>query len=83
MKYDSGPQIAAIKRELAGIAVNKWAEYDKLIQCANNYTKDDEALQMVKEALATEARAQDFLLKEEEELSMIMGNWELAFGYIN
>ena len=31
MKYDSGPQIVAIKKELAGIAVENWAEYDKLI----------------------------------------------------
>ena len=55
MKFDSGPQIAAIKKELTGMSVEKWAAYDKRIQCANNYTSDNEALEMVKKAIETEA----------------------------
>ena len=51
MKYDSLAQIAVIKECLNEKAVHEWASYDKIVQCANNYTKADDALQMVKNAL--------------------------------
>jgi len=57
MKYDSLSQIAVIKDCLAGKAVHEWASYDKIIQCANNYTKAEDALNIVKQALETESIA--------------------------
>ena len=38
---------------------------------------------MTKIAIETEAKTQNFKLKDDKELSFIMGTWKLAFGYIN
>ena len=38
---------------------------------------------MTKKAMETEAKTQNFQLKDDRELSLIMGAWKLAFGYIN
>ena len=38
---------------------------------------------MVKKAIETEARTQNFELKDDRGLVPYMGSWKLAFGYIN
>ena len=45
--------------------------------------KADDALQMVKNALSTEAVTQNFELRDERGLKPYMGSWGLAYGYIN
>jgi hypothetical protein len=72
-----------IKDSLADKPVHEWASYDKIIQCANNYTKADDALSIVKQAVETEAATQSFDLKDDNAMKAYMGNWKLAFGYIN
>ena len=38
---------------------------------------------MAKKAIETEAKTQNFVLKDDRELIPYMGAWKLAFGYIN
>ena len=38
---------------------------------------------MVKDALEAEALAQNFEIRDESRIKPYMGNWALAFGYIN
>ena len=38
---------------------------------------------MAKKAIETEAKTQNFKLKDDKELSFVMGAWKLAFKYIN
>ena len=68
MKYDSLAQIDVIKEKLAGKSVDEWASYEKIIQCANNQTKADDALKIVEKALQMDAEAQNFGLKDEKAL---------------
>ena len=68
---------------MADKPVHEWASYDKIIQCANNYTKADDALMIFEKALITEAKIQNFELKDNKGLKPYEGNWNLAFEYIN
>lgn len=72
-----------IKDSLKGKPVNEWASYDKMVQCANNYTKADDAMKIVESAIISQAATQNFQLKDEKGLSPYKGGWSLAFGYIN
>ena len=38
---------------------------------------------MTKNAMATEAKTQNFKLKDDQGLLPYMGAWQMAFGYIN
>ena len=63
--------------------MDKWASYDKRIQCANNYTKDADALKMVQKAVEDEAFAQSFKVRDETKITLIVDSWERAFESIN
>ena len=38
---------------------------------------------MAKKAIETEAKTQNFKLKDDKELITYLNNWKMAFGYIN
>ena len=38
---------------------------------------------MAKKAIETEAKTQNFKLKDDKELVPYLNNWKMAFGYIN